>query len=354
MTSTIDHIIDGSQGEGGGQILRTSLSMAMCLGKSVRIENIRAGRAKPGLMRSHLAAARAAAQVSCAELSGAQMGSTRLEFRPQAGAINGGTYRFAIGTAGSTTLLLQTLLPALVRAKEESLIMLAGGTHNGMAPSVDFMEQSFFPAIARMGIEVKSELRTHGFFPSGGGDWHVVVKPARRSMPFELIERGTLRSREVVAKVARLSASIAEREVSTVVRRLGLRQNEMTTCTVDSPGPGNIVSARFKFDEFAAVFEERGEKRVSAELVGKRLSNKVRRYFQHDEPVEEYLADQLMVPMVLGAGGVFRTRDLSKHSLTNMAVIEQLLGAKCFELIPDSSDKGGVSIRVEGLASTQV
>ena len=285
MTSAIDHIVDGSQGEGGGQILRTSLTMAMCLGQSVRIENIRAGRNKPGLMRSHLAAARAAAQVSSAELSGASVGSTSLTFRPQAGAINGGTYRFAIGTAGSTTLLLQTLLPALVRAKEESLVMLAGGTHNGMAPSVDFLEQSFLPALARMGVEVKSELRTHGFFPSGGGDWHVVVKPCREPVPFELTERGPLRSREVVAKVARLSMKIADREVATIAQRLNLRKTEMSARTVDSPGPGNIVSARFAFDQFTAVFEERGEKRVSAEQVGKRLSNQVRRYFEHDEPV---------------------------------------------------------------------
>jgi len=351
MTNAIDHIVDGSQGEGGGQILRTSLSLAMCLGTSVRVHNIRAGRTKPGLMRSHLAAVRAAAQVSCAQLSGARVGSTSVEFRPQAGAINSGTYQFAIGTAGSTTLLLQTILPALVRGKKESIVRLTGGTHNSMAPSVDFMEQSFFPALARMGIEVQSELRTHGFFPSGGGDWQLVVKPCRKAMPFEVTERGPLRSREVVAKVARLSMKIAQREVATIEQRLNLDHNEMATLTVDSPGPGNIVSARFKFDRFTAVFEERGEKRVSAEQVGKRLSNRVKGYFAHKEPVDEFLADQLMLPMVLGAGGVFRTRELSEHSVTNIAVIEQLLGRKCLTVTRDGVAGKGVSVRVEGLAT---
>lgn len=351
MTTSIDqvdHIVDGSQGEGGGQILRTTLSLAMCLGKSVRIENIRAGRSKPGLMRSHLAAARAAAQVSCAELSGAHVGSKRLEFRPQLGAINGGTYRFSIGTAGSTTLLLQTLLPALVRAKSTSLLMLAGGTHNGMAPSVDFIEQSFFSAVARMGWNVKSELHTHGFFPSGGGEWQVVVEPAKHTYAFEALDRGRLRSREVVAKVARLPVHIAERELATIAKRINLRKNEMNAVNVDSPGPGNIVSARFVFDHITTVFEERGERGVTAERVANRLGKKVLSYFEREEPVDEFLADQLMLPMVLGAGGAFRTRDLSEHSLTNMAVIEQIVGRECFETL--NTGKRGIEVRVTGLA----
>lgn len=350
MTS-IDHIVDGSQGEGGGQILRTSLSLAMCLGQSVRIENIRAGRTKPGLMRSHLAAVRAAAQVSCAEISGAQVGSTKLEFRPQLGAINGGTYHFAIGTAGSTTLLLQTLLPALVRAKDTSLLTLSGGTHNGMAPSVDFIEHSFLTAVARMGWTVKSDLRTHGFFPSGGGEWHVVVEPAKQTCAFEALDRGPLRSREVVAKVARLPVHIAERELATVANRVNLRKNEMNAQIVDSPGSGNIVSARFVFDHVTTVFEERGERGVSSERVAKRLCKTVLSYFEHEEPVDEFLADQLMLPMVLGSGGAFRTRGLSDHSITNIKVIEQIVGKKCIETV--NTGKRGIEVRVNGLASEQ-
>ena len=347
--TNIDHVVDGGQGEGGGQILRTAVTLAMHLGQSVQIVNIRAGRSKPGLMRSHLAAVRAAAQVSCAELKGAQVGSTRLEFRPQAGVVNGGTSRFAIGSAGSTTLLMQTLLPVLAQATEPSLIMLSGGTHNGMAPSVDFIEQSFLPAIAKTGIAAISDLRTHGFFPSGGGDWHVAVKPRVKPIPLVITERGPLRFREVVAKVARLPMHIAEREVDAVAKRVHLKKNEITAQVVESPGPGNILSARFRFDHVTTVFEQRGEKRVAAEQVAKRLTKDVLTYFEHEEPVDEFLADQLMVPMVLGAGGEFRTRKLSEHARTNIAVIEQMLDQKLFELISDRSK--GVLVRVKKTAS---
>ncbi len=351
MDTQADHIIDGSQGEGGGQILRTALSLAMCTGQAVRIENIRAGRTKPGLMRSHLAAVQAAAQVSCAELIGAEMNSTCIEFWPQAGAINGGTYRFSIGTAGSTTLLMQTLLPALLMAKAPTLLMLSGGTHNGMSPSVDFIEHAFLPALARMGIEVSSDLRRHGFFPVGGGEWHVIVQPRTQVLPFEALERGQLRSREVVAKVARLPEHIAQRELEIVNKRSNLRKGEARWEQVDSPGPGNIVSARLRFERISVVFEQRGEKRVTAEQVAKRLMREMADYLERTEPVDEYLADQLMLPMVLGAGGAYRTCALSEHSMTNMQVIEQWLGKPCFALERERS--GGVLVRVEGVGASR-
>lgn len=200
MTNQFDHIVDGSAGEGGGQILRTALSLAMCTGQSVVIDNIRRGRAKPGLMRQHLAAVRAAAVVSCAQVNGDELHSTRVEFRP--GAIRGGTFRFAIGSAGSTTLLWQTLLPALLLADESSEVALEGGTHNGMAPSVDFIEQCFLPALARMGVVVKSKLLRHGFFPNGGGEWHVRVEPWAHRQRYLVTQRGELVSTQAVEKIA--------------------------------------------------------------------------------------------------------------------------------------------------------
>lgn len=349
MDTQADHIIDGSQGEGGGQIIRTALSLAMCTGQSVRIDNIRAGRAKPGLMRSHLTAVQAAAQVSCAEVTGAELGSTGIEFRPQAGGIVSGTYEFAIGTAGSTTLLMQTLLPALLLAQSPTLLKLSGGTHNDMAPSVDFVEHAFLPALATMGIEVESDLHRHGFFPVGGGEWHVIVQPRAEVLPFEVLERGRLRSREVVAKLARLPVHIAERELEVVNKRSNLKKGEARWEQVESPGPGNIVSARLGFERIAVVFEQRGEKRVAAEQVAKRLLREMSAYMDSKEPVDEFLADQLMVPMVLGAGGAFRTCALSEHSRTNMQVIEQVLGRRCFTV--EQVGSACVLVEVEGQAA---
>lgn len=345
MAQKTEHIIDGSQGEGGGQVLRTSLTLAMSTGSALRVENIRAGRSKPGLMRAHLAAVRAAAQVSGAELTGAEIGSTKIEFRPQAAAICGGTYRFAIGTAGSTTLLLQTLLPVLAQARQPSLLLLAGGTHNTFAPSVDYIERAFLPALTQMGLKVHSELLTYGFFPGGGGEWHVEIDPIENWQPFNVHSRGRLKSRELVASVANLPLKIAERELAQAAKDINLRKNEMVARSVDSPGPGNIVSARFRFENTAVVFEERGARGVSAERVADRLTHNVRQYFSHEEPIDEHLADQLMLPMVLGAGGSYRTTALTEHSRTNIAVIEQILGRSCFQLHEESS---GVLVQVKG------
>ncbi len=161
-------VIDGSQGEGGGQVLRTSLALSMVTGEGFRIERIRAGRPKSGLLRQHLAAVRAAAEICQANVRGAELGSTQVTFEPR--AILAGDYQFSIGTAGSTTLVLQTILPALLTANRKSQISLEGGTHNPAAPPFEFLEHAFLPLINRMGPRVSSILDRHGFFPAGAGD----------------------------------------------------------------------------------------------------------------------------------------------------------------------------------------
>ena len=160
--------IDGSFGEGGGQILRSSLTLSMITGRAFRIKNIRAGRAKPGLMRQHLTCVRAAAEMSGARVKGAEIGSQSLVFEP--GAIKGGVYDFSIGTAGSTMLVLQTVLPALLMADAKSSVTLRGGTHNMNAPPYDFIEKAFFPVLRQMGAQVEASLKTYGFHPAGGGE----------------------------------------------------------------------------------------------------------------------------------------------------------------------------------------
>src|SRR4051812_15499079 len=160
--------IDGSEGEGGGQILRSALSLSICTGQPFRIVKVRANRDKPGLMRQHLTAVKAAAEICAGDVDGAELGSRALTFRP--GKLAAGDYSFAIGTAGSCTLVLQTVLPPLLAAAGESRVRITGGTHNPAAPPFDFLLRSFLPQVVRMGADVSLELVTPGFFPRGGGE----------------------------------------------------------------------------------------------------------------------------------------------------------------------------------------
>ena len=159
--------IDGAKGEGGGQMLRTSLALSLLTSQPFQMENVRAGQERPGLLRQHLAAVLAAVEIGDAEVEGAQLGSQALSFAPK--TIKNGNYRFVIGTAGSGTLVLQTVLPALMLASGPSTVTIEGGTHNQSAPPFDFLDRTFLPFIRRMGPEVKLSLDRYGFYPAGGG-----------------------------------------------------------------------------------------------------------------------------------------------------------------------------------------
>lgn len=337
--------IDGSMGEGGGQVLRTSLTLSMCLQAPVVITNVRAGRAKPGLLRQHLAALRAAAEICGAQLSGDALGSTEVRFAP--GALRAGTYEFRIGSAGSSTLLVQTVLPALALLDTPSTIVVHGGTHNGMAPSVDFLELSLFPLLKQMGVRVDSKLHRHGFYPIGGGRWEVTVHPWRQPAPLELRGRGSWIEHRAQVTSSQLQAHIAERELARVARKLGWPDEALSSCDVGSLGPGNIVSLRSRFEHVTEVFEAVGGLGISAERVAGRAIRDARRYLAAGYAVGEYLADQLLLPMVLGAGGEFTTGALSSHSRTNIALINRWLGAPCIAV----SDAGGLPSSVVSIPS---
>src|SRR5437762_121940 len=193
--------IDGSFGEGGGQIIRTSLALSLITGTPFRIYNVRARRAKPGLQRQHLTAVNAAAEVGNAQVDGAQVGAREFTFRP--GKVQPGAYTFDIGTAGSTTLVLQAILPPLMCAAEPSLVVLRGGTHNVHAPPYEFLARTFLPLIARMGPRVHVELVRYGFYPPGGGQFNVYIEPAAHLTPLELIARGEFKSRRARGLVVR-------------------------------------------------------------------------------------------------------------------------------------------------------
>lgn len=336
--------LDGSLGEGGGQILRSALALSMVTGQPFRIENIRANRAKPGLMRQHLTAVRAAVQVGCAQVEGDAIGSTAITFVP--GTAKGCDYTFAIGTAGSTTLVLQTVLPALLTAAEPSTLEISGGTHNGNAPTVHFLQKAFVPAIERLGPRVGVELVRHGFYPAGGGMIRVRIEPSKSLAPIEILERGRTTRRLAVASVAGLSGSIAKRELTVIANRLTFDEHELRIEQLpDACGPGNVIGIELESEHAAEVFTGFGERGVSAEKVAGRVAADVRRYLALDAPVGEHLADQLLLPMALAGGGAFRTGPLSRHCTTNAQVIERFLPVKVHT---EGSGQDPVTVRVMG------
>jgi len=312
-------VIDGSQGEGGGQILRTSLTMAMVTGTDIKIENIRAGRAKPGLMRQHLACLKAAQAISGADVSGAKVGSTSVIFKPA--SIEPGEYEFSVGTAGSTMLIFQTVLPALATANGESRLRFHGGTHNMMAPSFDFISLAFVPVLKNVGVDIDMNLHRHGFYPQGGGEWSVLIKPSARIKPLALVEAGELVSKEAVITSAHIPAHIAAREMDELVKRCGWPREEMRAESAECLGSGNIVSLRLHYQHCSEVVEHVGKVGISAERVARSAVNDMRRYQANSAVVGEHLADQLLLPMAIGEGGVFRTLRPSLHAKTNRDVI---------------------------------
>lgn len=317
-------VIDGSAGEGGGQILRTSLALSLVTGRPFGIEKIRAGRQRPGLLRQHLTAVNAAAEISRAKLEGAELGSQELTFRP--GPVRAGEYRFAVGSAGSATLVFQTVLPALMLAGEPSKLTLEGGTHNPLAPPFDFLQKTFLPLISRMGPRVETRLESAGFYPAGGGRFEATITPSKHLSPIEITTRGEITHRKASVLLANLPAHIAERELGMLRDQLPWPEDAFTANTgVPSPGPGNAVLVEVGCEEVTEVFSGFGQKGVRAESVIHDLVREIRTYLAAGVPVGEHLADQLLLPLALARGGRFATLAPSRHTRTNMEVIARFL-----------------------------
>jgi len=324
--------IDGSRGEGGGQIVRSSLALSLVTGKACAIKHIRGGRAKPGLMRQHVVAVQAARKISGAKVVGGEIGSSTLTFKP--GPIQPGDYRFSISTAGSATLVLQTVLPALMIAGGPSSLELSGGTHNPHAPPLDFLERAYLPLLRQVGPVVEITLRRPGFYPAGGGEFEARIQPTRALRPLSLLERGEFVERSVHAIVANLPAHIAHRECDTIAAETNWdRGCFQCTTDQDSRGPGNVVMIFLRYAHVTEVFTGFGQKGKQAEAVARDVVEQARRYLACDAPVGEHLADQLMLPLAISAhlgcgGGVYRTAALSAHARTHLDVIRRFLDVK--------------------------
>jgi len=314
--------IDGSMGEGGGQVLRTSVALALVTGAPVRIDNIRAGRSKPGVMRQHRTALLAAADVSGSELVGGDVGATSVELRP--GRIQAGEYSYQVGTAGSTTLVLQTVLPALLRADGPSTVRIEGGTHNPWSPPFEFLKSSLLPLMRRMGARVELTLDRHGFHPAGGGAITARIEPVQDWFPLELEERGETVSRSARILTANLPHGVGDREAKTIRSRLRWSEDEVRIQPIPHVrGPGNAVICSLESERVTETCCAFGSRGVSAEQVAFDAAAQIRSYMKEGAPVGTHLADQLMIPLALAGTGSYVAGPLSRHALTNLDVIRQ-------------------------------
>jgi RNA 3'-terminal phosphate cyclase (ATP) len=317
-------VVDGSIGEGGGQILRTALGLSLVTGKPFRIEKIRAGRQKPGLLRQHLTAVEAAVQIGQAKVDGKTIGSQALSFEP--GTVIAGEYHFSIGTAGSATLVLQTILPALLMARKSSKLIIEGGTHNPYAPPFDFLNLTFLPILNQMGATVDIILHRPGFYPAGGGKIEINVIPSGSLNTVHVLERGDIIHVKAKAMVAQLSKDIGLRELNVIKKGLSCKEEDLELVEIkNSLGPGNIVVIEVKSEKITEVFVGFGELGKAAEAVAHEAVDMTQKYLQSNVPVGRFLADQLLIPLVLAKGGTFRTLAPSRHSTTNVEIIRKFL-----------------------------
>jgi len=316
--------IDGSFGEGGGQIIRTSVALSLISGKPFRVYNVRARREKPGLQKQHLTAVLAAAEVGRARVDGAAVGSREFTFTP--GEVVPGEYHFAVGTAGSTTLVLQAVLPPLMTARGPSALLLEGGTHNPHAPPYEFIRNSFLPLVGRTGPTVSAELERYGFYPPGGGRIRVSIAPAAERRRLDLDERGVVLSQKARALVVRLPESIAERELAVVGQQLGWPPDLLEIeSSQNALSPGNVLTVEIEGENLTEVFTSIGRRGVPAERVAAEAVEEARRYLEGGAPVGEHLADQLLIPLALAGGGSYVTGPLSLHTRTNIEVVRMFL-----------------------------
>lgn len=317
--------INGSQGEGGGQILRTALALSICLNKSFRIIQIRANRKRPGLQPQHLAAVNAAATVSQAEVEGADRDSQTLVFIP--GKVSAGDFNFDIGTAGSTSLVLQTILPALMLTGSHSTLILEGGTHNPLAPPFEFLKYAFFPLVNQLGAKVEATLERPGFAPLGGGKIRVSIEPLEHLKPIEIMERGDIVQYSAEVLLANLPKHIAERELATIRDRLPIDDKDLHySIDTRTKGAGNLVSIIIQSANVSECFTAFGKKGLPAERVAEQAVNEALHYLNADVPIGRHMADQFLLYIALTGSGRFITLQPSSHTLTNMSVIECFMG----------------------------
>ncbi len=346
--------IDGSFGEGGGQILRSSLALAALTGRPLEIFNIRAGRSKPGLRPQHLTAVRAVSALCSAELHGDALNSQRLVFRP-AGMPAAGDYHFDVqqatkgGSAGSMTLMAQAILLPLAFAAGLSHVRLEGGTHVPWSPPFHYMRDVFFRVLGRIGLQVEAELKAWGWYPVGRGEFSLTVQPVRQLKAIEWVERGELIRVTGVAAVTNLPAHIPQRMANrarNLLHEAGIsNQIEPVRARGAAAGAGIFLIAEYSHGRVG--FSALGKKGKAAEFVAEDACAALLKFHQESEAaVDPYLADQLVLPLALAEGkSTFSTNQITQHTLTNIHIVQQFLE---LPIRVDQGEGGGL-IQIEGM-----
>ena len=326
--------IDGSYGEGGGQVLRTSLSLAAITGQAVEIAGIRTGRPKPGLGPQHLTCVRAAAKICNAKVSGARLKSQRITFQPRS-APEAGTYTFDVaqatkgGSAGAASLVLQTILIPLVLARGVSQVTIRGGTHVAWSPPFDYIKRVYLPTLARMGIRAKANIKRWGWYPLGGGEINLTVEGQGPDTPLKSLD---LRRRGELLRVRGLSASsnlpkhIRVRQERAVLQALRSNSLNVRVNVVNAPskGQGTVVFLWAEFENAVVGFTSLGELGKPAERVAEEAAHELVDYVQQDAALDRYLPDQLVLPFALAqAQSHLTTKVVTQHLLTNAWVVNQ-------------------------------
>lgn len=339
-------LIDGSQGEGGGQILRSSLALSLLTGQSIKIVNIRSGRQKPGLRPQHLASVKAAASIGRAEIEGAHIGSDELIFLP--GKIHPGRYEFNIATAGSTSLVLQTIYLPLSLAASTSNITIIGGTHVPKSPIFEFLDQHWLHFLHLIGLDIHLSLETAGFYPQGGGELQARVRPCTSIASLDLTERGQLRQIRGISAVANLDRRIAERQRGQVLRRLGdrFRLNDIRIIELSSRFKGTFLMLLAEFEHSQACFSALGELGKPAERVADEAIDALELFLASDGAIDYYLADQLLLPLSIASGpSTIRTSQITNHLLTNAEVINAFI-PKRIQITGNRGEPGDITMHV--------
>lgn len=339
--------IDGSQGEGGGQIVRSSLALSAITTQPFTISKVRAGRKKPGLMRQHLTALNAAKAICNADVVGAEVGSQEIEFHPS--KVQPGKYAFQVGTAGSITLVAQTVIPALMLADGPSHIELVGGTHNEFAPPFHYLKKAYLPIVSRMGPKFDPQLEVYGFYPAGGGKFSVSIIPSESLKGIEIVKTPKRTLPHVKAVVSKIPIGVAERECSTIRKKANWNLSAFESVEVtNSPGPGNVIMISLESEEVTELFTGFGKIGVRAEQVARNVLRDARKYIQSGVPVGPHLSDQLLLPMGLAAaqGNVsqFRCGPLTQHSKTHIEILKRFLPIE-IDLADQDDDSILVTVR---------
>jgi RNA 3'-phosphate cyclase len=320
--------VDGSYGEGGGQIIRTAVSLSALTEKPVHIFNIRANRQPPGLKAQHLTGVNAVASICNAKVTGTEMGSTELTFQP--GEIKGGTYEWDIGTAGSIPLVLQALMPALLFSKKEFSISIIGGTNVKTSPPIDYFQHIFCDYIAKMGAKIKFEIKRYGFYPKGGGVVKLRVEPTGLT-PIEIIERGELKQTDIQDSIASKDlekAHVAERQVNGFKKEFGESKYKKTfTKYVDTFSTGSSIHAHNSYENCKIGSEALGERGKPAEEVGSECAKKLKKEISYDSTLDTHMLDQI-IPYMAMLGGKFKFGEITSHAKTNIWVTEKFIPVK--------------------------